>query len=159
MIRINKDEARDFIPASQIDDAKYYCLFPCVEERWKGWEEVKYYSSPSFKNYSGQGDTFIYIMSNESIPNQYKIGYTTKDPKERAKQLSSNTNTPTPFKVEWYFKCYRGDLLEQEIHSKLDEYRVNSHREFFCINIEQAKQIIKELGQNFTGGNTYDIWA
>ena len=89
---------------------------------------------------------YVYVMVNPSIPDMVKIGMTTKDPNERAKELSSATGVPTPFMLVYYkpFKnCY---LTEQRIHQYLESkgYRVKNNREFFnmptnlAINVVQA---------------------
>jgi len=78
-----------------------------------------------------------------------KIGYTTQTPDERAKQISNATGVALPYKVEWAFKCFDGEQLEGEVHRKLREYRVNNQREFFQIDLEGAKKIIKLLGKNY----------
>ena len=45
---------------------------------------------------------FVYVLSNASMPGLIKVGMTTKVPDGRAKELSSDTSTPTPFIVEYY---------------------------------------------------------
>ena len=39
----------------------------------------------------GNGDQWVYVLSNPSSPGLLKIGYTKKQPEERAKQISSAT--------------------------------------------------------------------
>lgn len=100
---------------------------------------------------------YVYVMVNPSLPDMVKIGMTTKDPNERAKELSTATGVPTPFMLVFYkpfVDCYS---TEQRIHQYLEDkgYRVNNNREFFnmptklaidvvqaCYNLEQ-----KELNQ------------
>jgi len=155
MKKIKMEEAEQYVPASTIYEAKYFFLTPSQDLEYppeEGWEEVKYFSrKKTVISQHGEGDTYVYILCNDSIPGQYKIGYTSKTPIQRAKQLSSGTNTPTPFKVKWYFKCFRGDLLEQEVHQHLNEYRTNDNREFFKVSFDYAKQVIENLGQRYLG--------
>lgn len=47
---------------------------------------------------------FVYIMRNPSMPHIVKIGFTTIDPHQRAKDLSSHTGVPTPFRVVKHFR-------------------------------------------------------
>jgi len=54
-----------------------------------------------------------------------------------------------PYKVEWAFHCFNGEQLEQEVHKALDFYRVNSHREFFQISLDEAKRVVENLGSRY----------
>jgi hypothetical protein len=83
------------------------------------------------------------------MPDMVKIGYTKLSPEERAKQISTGAGVPTPFKVEFAFKCHEGEFLEDEIHKYLDSYRINNNREFFGIKINEAINIVKEIGQRY----------
>ena len=66
-----------------------------------------------------------------------------------SKQISNATGVALPYKVEWAFHCYNGFGLEQEIHHKLEEYRVNNNREFFQISLDEAKETVKILGKQY----------
>lgn len=79
---------------------------------------------------------WVYILSNECMPDIYKIGMTTNSPEARAKELSSATGVPIPFKVEATFHCDDPARSEREIHEALHEFRVNDSREFFRDNLE-----------------------
>lgn len=90
------------------------------------------------------------ILSNPSIPDVLKIGFTNLTPELRAKQLSSSTGVVIPFKVEWAFKCFDGNRMEAEVHSALKEYRISNQREFFQVDLEEAKSVIKLIGERYT---------
>jgi len=94
-------------------------------------------------------DSWVYVLSNAAQPGLLKIGYTKNTPDERAKQISNSTGVPIPYKVEWAFHCYDGFGLEQEIHHKLQEYRVNNNREFFQISLEEVKVTVEDLGKRY----------
>jgi hypothetical protein len=127
---------------------KYFTLTPNNE----GGENVNYFTSRKKRNnlHRGNGDQWVYIMSNPMYPNCLKIGYTKNSPEQRAKQLSSATGIILPFEVEWAFQCFNGENLEHEVHNKLSDLRINHHREFFDITLNEAKDTIKELGKNYT---------
>lgn len=74
---------------------------------------------------------FVYVLSNESMPGIYKIGFTTKHPRERMGELSRATACPTPFDLAAYFGTECPAEIEAKIHRDLDSYRVNKSREFF----------------------------
>lgn len=94
---------------------------------------------------------FIYVLSNESMPNIYKIGMTSVSPLERAKALSSSSGVPTPFKVEHYFHVKDMSTAEAAVHSYLSEYRVNNKREFFKCSIEDVKEALSNTADYIDG--------
>lgn len=73
---------------------------------------------------------WIYILSNVSFPEYYKVGTTTRDPEERIQELFT-TGVPTPFVLEYSCLVESSFDMEQFIHQQLDTYRVNGQREFF----------------------------
>lgn len=160
MKRITSEEAEKYIPLDEdyknqdIKQAKYFTLtsHPDPKKASEGWEEVKYYTSKRKNIYIGkeEGNQWIYILSNPTIPNALKIGYTNLTPELRAKQISSSTGVVAPFKVEWALKCFDGLLFEKEIHKFLGDYRINNQREFFEIDLEEAKKIITLIGKKYT---------
>ena len=42
---------------------------------------------------------WVYVISNKAMPGIIKVGYSNKDPKERAAELG--TGAPHPYKVEY----------------------------------------------------------
>ena len=148
---LTPEEAQEYISTKDDilgRDAVYYTLIPSTEE---GWEDVIYYTNRKkfISSIESEGRYWIYVLSNESIPDLIKIGYTSTPPEERAKEISRATGVALPYKVEFVFKCHEGMVLEKEIHSYLDEYRVNDRREFFKISINEAKDIITKIGEKY----------
>lgn len=43
---------------------------------------------------------WVYVMSNRSMPNLVKVGFSSKDPELRAKELA-HTGTPHPYVVDY----------------------------------------------------------
>lgn len=76
---------------------------------------------------------YVYALINPTLAGMVKVGKTTKDPNERAKELSSATGVPTPFLVA--YQIYVADCCNAEkcVHTYLEEsgYRVSGNREFF----------------------------
>jgi hypothetical protein len=160
MKRITLEESKKYIPleddllSTANKQIKYFILVPHSDpdKAREGWEEVKYFTSKRKNIYidRGEGNQWIYILSNPSIPNLLKIGYTNLTPELRAKQISSSTGVATPFKIEWALKCFDGLLFEGEIHKALEDYRITNQREFFQIDLEEAKKIITLIGEKYT---------
>jgi hypothetical protein len=102
-----------------------------------------------YENREGDGDSWLYVLSNKNMPNLLKIGFTTKTPDKRAKQISRGTGVPTHFIVEYALKCFNGQALEAEIHKYLHSYRVNNDREFFQIPLDEAKRVVDLLSVRY----------
>mgnify|MGYP003308676464 CR=1 FL=1 len=91
---------------------------------------------------------YVYAMINPSYKDLVKIGKTTKDPEDRAKELSSATGVATPFIVVYKRFFNNCSVAEKRVHSILTEqgYRVNDSREFFSVSIPDAINIILNIG-------------
>ena len=160
MKKITLEQAQKYIPLDDdtvnrnIHKASYYTIspHPNSEMASDGWEKVTYYLSKRKDIYinRGEGNQWIYILSNPSIPDALKIGYTNLTPELRAKQISTSTGVVVPFKVEWAFRCFDGNLMEAEVHEALKEYRISNQREFFQVDLEEAKNIITLIGEKYT---------
>ena len=155
MERITDKVAKGFIPLREnygntdLEYAKYFTLSPSA--KGEGWEDITYYTDKKYGLYAdkGNGDQWVYILSNPTQPGLLKIGYTKKLPEERAKQISSATGVALPYKVEWAYKCFNGEMVEREVHHKLKAQRINSSKEFFQISLEEAKETINLIGNKF----------
>lgn len=88
---------------------------------------------------------YVYILQNDSMPGLLKIGKTARNSRERAKELSSSTSVPTPFRVVFELSSDRYEILEREVHNKLARCRVGSKREFFKCTVGIAKKALKEV--------------
>lgn len=96
---------------------------------------------------------YIYVLSNVSYPDLFKIGFTTRNINLRVEELSSATGVPTPFKVE-YSQSFKDCVqAEKYIHSILEipGSRVTKKREFFKVSlstiidtIDYAKKVLDE---------------
>lgn len=155
MKRITIEKAKGLIPLREnygntgLENAEFFTLTP--SERGEGWEDVTYYTGKKYGLYvdQGEGDQWVYILSNPTSPGLLKIGYTKKLPEERAKQISSATGVALPYKVEWAYQCFNGETVEREVHHKLKSQRVNNSKEFFQIGLEEAKEVINLIGNKY----------
>jgi len=153
---ITPKEAEQFVPLkndmkSVLSDAAYFAFTP--SKRGKNWEDIIYYLPRRKRMYEGRkgdGDSWVYVLSNKSQPGMYKIGYTSHDDiDKRVKQLSRSTSVATPFSLEWAFRCFNAERLEGEVHKKLKGHRISKDREFFAISLNEAKETIEDLGQKY----------
>ena len=83
----------------------------------------------------------IYLLTNPSMPGLVKVGRTTSL-EERMRSLY-NSSTPVPF--ECFYACEVDDSKEAErrIHNAFNANRVNQKREFFRINPESIREVLK----------------
>lgn len=89
---------------------------------------------------------YIYVLINPSLQGMVKIGKTTRDPEERAKELSSATGVPTPFIVAYSVMVSDCDAAEKFTHEllTLQGARLTKNREFFEISLPDAIKILTE---------------
>lgn len=88
----------------------------------------------------------IYILRNPSFKDAIvKIGRTADLSENRAKQISSATGVPLNFEVLYEEDVVDCILAEKLIHQKLEDYRVNSRREFFEVPLKIAVKQVFEV--------------
>lgn len=87
----------------------------------------------------------VYVLSNSAMPGYIKIGYTKQsDAQLRIDQLYTS-GIPVPFDLEYACKVKNAEEVEKALHIAFGPARVNSKREFFKIDPEQAIAILKLL--------------
>lgn len=65
---------------------------------------------------------YVYVISNKAMPDLCKVGYTMKDPQERAEELNS-TGVPHPYEVDYEILVDDPYTLEQKCHESLARYK------------------------------------
>ncbi|MGR3174860.1 MAG: GIY-YIG nuclease family protein [Candidatus Scalindua sp.] len=90
---------------------------------------------------------FIYVMTNDSMPDLVKVGMSKKVPTERAKELE-DTGVPKPYVAQYY--AFFDDMFqaEKKAHKALSEYHYN--KEFYKIDVATAIYYIENIGLSFT---------
>jgi len=86
-------------------------------------------------------DGYVYVIYSPLMPDILKIGMTTRNVKDRVKELSTSTGVPTEFKILASFLCKDAYKCEQIVHKKLNSVRLE-RKEFFHATYEQAKEAI-----------------
>src|SRR6266403_1447551 len=90
---------------------------------------------------------YVYILVNSAFRDLVKIGKTTKDPSERARELSQ-TGTPFPFLVAYSVYVSDCDALERALHELFSEQRANNDREFFRMPVNAAVDALREHAES-----------
>ena len=101
---------------------------------------------------------FLYFLTNRTIPNLIKIGYTNTSLQDRLTQLNT-TGLPIPFDVSASFIVNNPAETEKQIHIILDKYRFNKNREFFKTSTKKALEksisvILADLSSNCKNSNS-----
>jgi hypothetical protein len=149
MERLHIEEARKYVPYCRTPLAPPPKYFAFIQDK-DGWEQVDYFTGRLRQSVEGgKGDQYVYVLANSSFPEMLKIGYTKNDPEERALQLSKSTGVPLPFDVVYSYSCFNGERIEKEVHKQLKEKRVRGEREFFYVSLDEAKQVIRKVGEQF----------
>ena len=103
---------------------------------------------------------YLYVLTNESMPGLVKIGYTTRDPRERALELFKQASgVPTPFYVAFAVFCSDPAEAERDVFDLLDTYRVSSNREFFRMEADWAIENVGSVGLSYCSGGRLSVHA
>jgi len=90
----------------------------------------------------------IYILTNDSMPDYIKIGFTAADDVEtRIKQLDT-TGLPLPFRLHACIEVENAQQLERLAHDVFATQRARSNREFFLMEPETAVRYLKAVSLN-----------
>ena len=87
----------------------------------------------------------VYVLTNPAMPGLVKIGKTSSDyVLIRLTELYS-TGVPVPFECAYAAKVIDYSTVEKAFHEAFGPYRINTKREFFMIEPEQAIALLKLL--------------
>lgn len=126
----------------------------------KGLYKIQVIKSIKQEEKSIDEHNYVYLLSNQSIPDWVKIGRT-NDLERRLKELY-NTSIPTPFKLEETIKTEslnKAIIVEKSIHTLIDNLNPllrketeAKNREFFKISVTLGKDLFglasKIINQN-----------
>ncbi|MCV6589322.1 MAG: GIY-YIG nuclease family protein [Marinobacterium sp.] len=119
---------------------------PYIRKKAKEKSQQKQKDRTFYKNKSlfSPYNDFVYIISNDTFEcGIFKIGMTTKSPKERIGQINSATGVPDPFKIDMLISTPEALKLEKSLHKKFADTRVNNNREFFKLSRKDLAWIIE----------------
>lgn len=94
---------------------------------------------------------YLYVLSNPSLlPDVYKIGLARGDQDSvegRRRRLSSSSAIPTNFKLEFGIPVGDVDTAERRVHLLLDPKRINPSKEFFKVDLLEAKATCEAIAE------------
>lgn len=85
---------------------------------------------------------WVYVISNKAMPGLVKVGYSEKDPEQRAKELD-HTGAPYPYIVEYEILVEEPYEIEQRVHQILSRYLEG--KEWFRCSSEEAVDAIRRV--------------
>lgn len=87
----------------------------------------------------------VYLLSNPYMPGLVKIGMTAQEDIEKRMRELYTTGVPAPFECQFACKVDIKDCakIEKALHTAFEPQRVNKNREFFRIQVVQAKAILE----------------
>ena len=88
---------------------------------------------------------WIYVLSTRDIPDLLKIGMTTRDVGQRAREINGATGVVVPFGVRRCWRVRNPREAERAVHRRLIHYRVRDDREFFGIAFKVAAEYIDDV--------------
>lgn len=87
----------------------------------------------------------VYVLSNPAMPGLLKIGMTEReDYGDRLAELYG-TGVPFPFHCELTYLVDEPKEIEGDLHAEFADARVNPDREFFEIEVEEIRRILKRM--------------
>jgi hypothetical protein len=84
---------------------------------------------------------YVYVLTNIYVPDLVKFGFSTRDPSDRAAELSAPTGVPGRWVVHHYWEVEDGYAVEQAIFKRLVQHRLE-RQEFFRMEPGDAVQTI-----------------
>ena len=88
--------------------------------------------------------SFVYILTNESMPGIIKIGLTENAVSERILQLDT-TSVPVPFQCYYAAKVEDYKKVEKALHTAFGDFRIRPNREFFRMDPFRVKAILEVM--------------
>jgi hypothetical protein len=93
---------------------------------------------------------WVYVITNKSIKGLCKIGFSTKDPIQRAREFDG-TGTPHPYEVAWEIIVSNPRKVESEAHEILRSK--NEKKEWFKCTVDEGVAAIRQASKSTT------VWA
>lgn len=87
----------------------------------------------------------VYLLTNPVMPGLVKIGMTGQEDIDKRMRELYTTGVPVPFECQFACKVNKADCakIERALHTAFAPQRINANREFFKIEVEQARAILE----------------
>jgi len=85
----------------------------------------------------------VYVLTNPAMPGLVKIGKTSRGSVDARLSELYTTGVPVPFECSFAGRIEDESKIERAFHTAFGPYRINSKREFFQIEPEQAIALLE----------------
>lgn len=87
----------------------------------------------------------VYLLTNPVMPGLVKIGMTAQEDIDKRMKELYTTGVPVPFECQFACRVKKSDCMkiEKALHTAFEPQRINANREFFRIQVNQAKAILE----------------
>jgi hypothetical protein len=87
----------------------------------------------------------VYLLTNPVMPGLVKIGMTAQEDIDKRMKELYTTGVPVHFECQFACRVKKSDCvkIEKALHTAFEPQRINANREFFRIQVEQAKAILE----------------
>ena len=87
----------------------------------------------------------VYLLTNPVMPGLVKIGMTAQEDIDKRMKELYTTGVPVPFECQFACRVKKSDCvkIEKALHTAFEPQRINANREFFRIQVNQAKAILE----------------
>ena len=87
----------------------------------------------------------VYLLTNPVMPGLVKIGMTAQEDIDKRMKELYTTGVPVPFECQFACRVKKSDCvkIEKALHTAFESQRINANREFFRIQVNQAKAILE----------------
>ncbi len=126
------------------DNVKMAKAYDFVEVGKNAWE-VRYFKKKYGSKKSPFSTGHIYVLQNTSVPGVFKIGFTERSVADRLNEINSSPGVISPWQVRDFWFTKNPYAAEQEIHRRLNDFRVENNREGFAISFDAARDVIFEV--------------
>ncbi|MFS0883476.1 GIY-YIG nuclease family protein [Virgibacillus sp. 6R] len=99
----------------------------------------------------------VYVLTNQYMPNIVKIGSTKTLVSKRVKTINNHEGLPAPFNIEYEIETRYPSHAELLCHAILHDYRIDIMREFFCVELNAIKKVLKETIEKIDYDSQYYI--
>jgi hypothetical protein len=90
--------------------------------------------------------SFVYILTNESMPGYIKIGITERPVTDRVLELD-NTSVPIPFQCYYAARVSDHKKVERALHTAFGDSRIRNSREFFSVDPFRVKAVLELMAE------------
>lgn len=131
------------------DEEKVQALQERIAELQRQLSDVEKKKEDITRLHNGQAG-YVYVISNLGSfgDDVFKVGMTRRlEPQERVDELG-DASVPFPFDVHSFIFSENAVLLENTMHKRLNERRlnrVNLRKEFFKVSLDELEHLVEEL--------------